>query len=183
MNKQQDVGLTNEQSISNLIEEYSANVELWIYEVTYRQQRSQMFLTMNTILLVALSTLMTVSSSLLNSSVIAVLIATFGFPACIMWHRILIRNGEYVRFRYYQLRSIEAQLQNVTTFGNQWRAMRQHEIGLPFVGLEEDFTIKNAARVSTIDLENKFPLFLAGLWVLILLGGAITIGLSITGWI
>ncbi|UCC62838.1 MAG: hypothetical protein JSV36_19150 [Anaerolineae bacterium] len=181
MNEQQSLELTDEQRISNLLEEYKANIDLWIYEATFRQQRDQTFLTMNTILLVALSILMAISSSLLYSSVIAVLIAVFGLSACIMWHRILVRNGAYMRFRRYQLRGIEVQLQNVTTMRNQWKALNKHE-QLSLEGLEDKFEIEKPARVSAIDIENRLPLALAGLWLIIFLGGAVVTGLSVTGW-
>jgi hypothetical protein len=180
MSAQLDKELVDGQRISSLIEEYKANIDLWIYEATFRQQRSQTFLTMNTILLVALSMLMTISPSLVNSSVIAVLITVFGFPACIMWYRILARNGEYLRFRRYQLRGIEFQLQDVTTIRNQWKALNKHE-PLSLEGLEDKFEIKSSARVSAITIENRLPLILAGLWLLIFLAGATIIGLSLTG--
>jgi len=180
MSEQLDKELVDGQRISSLIEEYKANIDLWIYEATFRQQRSQTFLTMNTILLVALSMLMTISPSLVNSSVIAVLIAVFGFPACIMWYRIQARNGEYMRFRRYQLRGIEFQLQDVTTIRNQWKALNKYE-PLSLEGLEDKFEIRSSARVSAITIENRLPLILAGLWLLIFLAGAAIIGLSLTG--
>lgn len=180
MSEQLDKELVDGQRISSLVEEYKANIDLWIYEATFRQQRSQTFLTMNTILLVALSMLMTISPSLVNSSVIAVLIAVFGFPACIMWYRILARNGEYMRFRRYQLRGIEFQLQYVTTIRNQWKALNRYE-PLSLEGLEDKFEIKSSARVSAITIENRLPLILAGLWLIIFLAGAAIIGLSLTG--
>jgi hypothetical protein len=180
MSEQLDKELVDGQRISGLVEEYKANIDLWIYEATFRQQRSQTFLTMNTILLVALSMLMTISPSLVNSSVIAVLIAVFGFPACIMWYRILARNGEYMRFRRYQLRGIEFQLQYVTTIRNQWKALNRYE-PLSLEGLEDKFEIKSSARVSAITIENRLPLILAGLWLIIFLAGAAIIGLSLTG--
>ena len=97
-----------------------------------------------------------------------------------MWRQIMIRNGAYMNFRRYQLRGLEVQLQNVTTFGNQWMALNQHE-HISMTGLEDPFQISKRAKVSAIDIENRVPLLLSGLWSLILMGGIVVLVLSILG--
>ena len=80
--------LTHDQEISNLRVEYDANIQLWIYEATFREQRSQMFLTINTILLTALGILVTFNRSYLQTAIIAIPITSFALPACILWYLI-----------------------------------------------------------------------------------------------
>ena len=168
----QQIALTNEQKISNLNSEYQANIALWQHDDNLRQQRFGTFLNINTILLVALGTLITISPSIRNSSMIAILVSLFGFPICIMWHRILIRNGEYIRFRRFQLRFIEQQLQNVTTITNQWNALNKHQtITLP--DFEDTFTVTLAGKRSSTSIETKLPLILASFWLLVLVIGLV----------
>jgi hypothetical protein len=178
MNERQAVELTDEQKISNLRAEYEANIQLWMYEATFRQQRSQMFLTMNTILLVALGTLITISPSILNTAIITLLISIFGLLGCVMWHRILLKNGEYMRFRRFQLRSLEVKLQNVTTFGNQWKTLNKYET-LSVPELEDKFEIDPSAKHSAITVENKLPLILTVFWAVVLLGAIIIVGFNL----
>jgi hypothetical protein len=104
MTEEEGFTLTHEQQIANLRDEYKANVDLWIYESTFRQQRSEAFLNINTILLTALGILITISPSIRNSSIVGVLIAIFGLLTCTIWRQILLRNSAYMRFRRYQLR-------------------------------------------------------------------------------
>ena len=46
------VKLTNEQLLLNIREEYRTNIDLWVYDATFRNQRSGTFLNVNTALLV-----------------------------------------------------------------------------------------------------------------------------------
>jgi hypothetical protein len=172
----------DERLNANLIEEYKANVDLWIYEATFRQQRSQTFLTINSVLLVALGTLITINPSPVNASIIAILLSVFGFPACLMWRQIMIRNGAYMRFRRYQQRGIEAQLRNVTTIRNQWQALNQYK-PLSLEGLEDTFEIKPSEKVSAITIENKLPLVLIWFWLIVFLGGVTIVGINLVRWL
>ena len=174
--------LTNEQRLTNLRNEYRVNIDLWMYDSTFRQQRSETFLNINTALLVALSLLITINPSVEIILMIGALIALFGVLTCSMWRQILIRNAAYMNFRRYQLRSLEVQLQNVTTFRNQWKSLEKHEpINLP--GLEDAFQISKPAMVSVINIENRMPLLLSGLWFLLLIGGIILFVLKLLGLI
>ena len=168
------ITLTDEQRISNLISEYQANIALWQHDDNLRQQRSGTLLSMNTFLLVALGTLITIKPSLDNSAVVAILVSVFGFPICIMWHRILVRNGEYIRFRRFQMRSIEGQLQNVTTVTNQWNALDKHKT-ITWPGIEDSFRVKQAAKRSSTSIEVRLPLILAGFWTLVFLAGMVIV--------
>ena len=172
--------LTNEQRLSNIREEYRSNIDLWVYDITFRNQRNGTFLNINTALLVALSILITISPSLLNISITGVLISLFGLMTCAMWRQIMLRNGAYINFRRYQLRNLEIQLQNVTTFGNQWRALNKYEpIAAP--GLEDVFQISKPAKVSATNIESRVPLVLSSLWSLIFIAGITIIILSLFG--
>ena len=166
--------------LSNIRDEYRANIDLWVYDNTFRNQRNGTFLNINTALLVALSILITISPSILNISITGALISVFGLVTCMMWRQIMIRNAAYVNFRRYQLRGLELQLQNVTTFGNQWKALNDYE-RLSIAGLEDVFQISKPAKVSALDIENKIPLLLSGFWSLILISGIVVLVLSFLG--
>jgi hypothetical protein len=180
MKASRKVKLTNEQMLSNIRDEYRANIDLWVYDITFRNQRIGAFLNINTALLVALSILITISPSIRNISLTGALISLFGLMTCMMWRQIMIRNAAYVNFRRFQLRGLEIQLQNVTTFRNQWKALNEYE-RLSIAGLEDSFQIIKPAKVSAIDIENRIPLLLSGLWSLILMGGIIVLVLSFSG--
>jgi hypothetical protein len=175
MTNQRPIKLTNEQKLVNLRSEYEANIQLWVHDDNLRQQRNGTFLNMNAILLVALGTLITISPSLLNLAVIASLISVFGLPICMMWYQIQSRNAEYIRFRRFQLRYIEVQLQNVTTISNQWKALNEYQT-LSFEGLDDKFSIKRPAKLSATKIEGRLPLMLVGLWfVIFIAGGVLTV--------
>lgn len=180
MKDSRKIRLTNEQVFSNLRDEYRANIDLWVYDITFRNQRNGTFLNINTALLVALSILITISPSILNISITGALISVFGLVTCLMWRQIMIRNAAYVDFRRYQLRGLELQLQNMTTFGNQNKALNDHE-PLTIAGLEDTFQISKPAKVSALDIENKIPLLLSGFWLLIFVAGITVIALSVSG--
>jgi hypothetical protein len=172
--------LSSEQ-VTILTTEYQANVDLWIYEVTFRQERSQAFLAVNTVLLVALGALTQFRPSLTTTTMAAIPISVFGILACIMWYLILIRNNAYLSFRLYQLRAVEAKLPGMTTIANQWKAMSLYET-LQTEGLGP-FAIPPAARRSSLRMENKLPLILAGLWVLVCAAAVTVLVLHLYGWI
>jgi hypothetical protein len=179
MAKQETTKLSDEQKISNLRAEYQANIQLWIYEATFREQRSQMFLNINTILLVALGTLTTFSPTHLNTALIALLTSLFAFPTCVMWRQILLKNGEYMKFRRFQLRTLEVKLQNVTTFGNSWKALNEYE-ELKVSELEKPFQISKSAKYSAIAVENNLPLILTIFWAIVFLAALIFIVVQLT---
>ena len=168
MAKSDETKLTQDQEISNLRVEYDANIQLWIYEATFREQRSQMFLTVNTILLTALGIMVTFNPYFLNVAIIAIPISLFALPACILWYLILLKNGAYMQFRRFQLRSLEVKLQNLTTFQNQWKALNKYE-KLTVPELEDPFLINKSAKHSAIVVENYLPLILTVFWAIIFL--------------
>ena len=170
MTNQRLIKLTDEQKLENLRSEYQANIQLWVHDDNLRQQRNATFLNMNAILLVALSTLITISPSLLILAVIAFPISVFGLLIGGMWYQIQNRNSEYIRFRRFQLRYIEAQLQNVTTISNQWKVLNEYQT-LSLEGLEDKFSIKRPARLSATKIEGWLPLMLVILWSLIFIAG------------
>jgi hypothetical protein len=164
----------NNESIPYLITEYQVNVELWKHDDELRQQRNNTFLTMNTILLVALGSLITLGNTASNEALMAVLISIFGLPVCYIWNRVQVRNSEYIRFRRYQLRSIEARLPGFSTFANQSEAMDRHE-EIEFQGISATFKITKPAARSSTRLEGLLPSVIAGFWLLILLGSLLII--------
>jgi hypothetical protein len=170
----------DEQQLAKLLAEYEANIELWQHDDNNRIQRNGIFLSVNTLLVVALGALITISPSIYSTAIMAGLISVFGFPICVMWYYILLRGGEYVRFRRFQLRAIEAQLVDVTTIRNQWKALNEYET-VSFHGIEDKFTIKPSAKRSVTVIEGRLPLFVAGLWLLVFLSGLIIIVLRSLG--
>lgn len=156
--------MDDDRHIQTLLSEYQANLELWKHDDTLRQQRSTTFLNINSLLILALGGLITLSGSLAEAAVVAIPISVFGLPICLLWYQVQARNAEYVRFRRYQLRSIEKRLPPMSTFTNQWRALNKFETVL-FENIEDEFTIKNAARGSSTVIEGKLPLVIAGIWL------------------
>jgi hypothetical protein len=181
MSDLQTIAPLTDQKVTILTAEYQANVDLWIYEVTFRQERSQAFLAVNTVLLVALGALTQFSPTIAATTIAAIPISFFGVLACVMWYLILIRNSAYLAFRLYQLRTVEAKLPGMTTIANQWRAMSLYET-LHTDGLEP-FAIRPAAKRSSLRMENRLPLILAGLWALGLIAAVTVLILHLTGWV
>jgi hypothetical protein len=60
------------------------------------------------VLLSALAAVIALGAPLRYLGVIAVVFSAFGATVCRVWHVTRARNAEYVRFRRFQLRSIEA---------------------------------------------------------------------------
>jgi len=156
--------------LSRLLSEYQTNLILWQHDDNLRQQRYGTFLSINSLLIVALGGLVTLAPATSNLIIVAILMSLFGFPVCILWDLVQIRNAEYIRFRRYQLRSIEAQLPPMTTFANQWKALNEFKT-VTFDHLDDKFTIKARAKKSSTTIEGTLPLIIACFWLLVFLGG------------
>jgi hypothetical protein len=157
------------QTVQILLSEYQTNLELWKHDDSLRQQRYGTFLSINSLLLVALGGWVTLAPSTLNAVVVAMLIALFGFPVCLMWHRVQLRNAEYIRFRRYQLRSIESRLKPMSTFTNQWLALNKFET-VHFANIDDLFTIRPQAKASSTLIEGRLPLVLVFFWSAVFIG-------------
>ena len=154
--------------IAQLLTEYEANVALWQHDDTLRQARTANFLTVNTTLLVALGAFVSLGSSVLEISMVVFLIAVFGFIICNIWESTLVRNAEYIRFRRFQLREIEAHLSEITTFTNTYAIFYQHNRIL-FDKIQDSFALKNSAKISSTLTEGRLPVILRLFWFLLLL--------------
>jgi hypothetical protein len=75
---------------------------------------------------------------------------------------------------------LEVQLRNVTTFRNQWKALNHFE-SLSIPGLDDTFQVDKPAKTSAIDIENKLPWLIGGLWIVILVAGIAFATLGILG--
>ena len=160
----------NDQEI--LLAEYQANIELWQHDDNLRQRRNGTFLNTNSIYIVALSLLVATDPPLITLAVMATLVSIFGFSICLLWHFIQIRNAEYIRFRRFQLRSIENSIKTVSTFTRQWLALNKHE-EVMFGNIDEKFIITPKAKLSTTtSLEGNLPFVTAAFWLLVFLSGA-----------
>lgn len=154
----------DDQHLQALLSEYQANLALWQHDDNLRQQRSTTFLSINSLLILTLGGLITLSDSFVEAAVVAIPISVFGLPICLLWYQVQIRNAEYIRFRRHQLRAIEKILPPMSTFTNQWRALNNFET-VQFENIGAEFTIKNAARGSSTVIEGKLPLVIAGIWL------------------
>jgi hypothetical protein len=170
----------NDKTEPDLTIEYQVNVDLWKHDDNLRQQRNHTFLTMNTVLLVALGSLITLGDTVRDKAVVAILIAIFGLPVCYIWNRVQARNGEYIRFRRFQLRSIETRLSGFSTFSNQHLAMDLHQ-RIGFNGLKDTFEISKSAAGSSTRWEGLLPSLIAAFWLLILLISLIIISTGLAG--
>jgi len=99
-----------------------------------------------------------------------------------MWYYILLRNGEYVRFRRYQLRDIESQLEDITTISNQWKALNEYA-PVSFSNIEDKFILKPSAKQSVTVVEGKLPLIITVFWLFVLLTTIIIIIIHLTGYL
>jgi hypothetical protein len=174
--------MSDQKQIQLLMMEYQINTELWKHDDNLRQQRNGVFLNLNSLLLVALGALITFKPSFLVASINAVLISIFGFPICLIWYFVQLRNSEYIKFRRYQLRSIEAQLGYLTTYSNQWSGLNK---GLPvtFKGIQEHFNISALSKQTSTKLEGNLPLIIAIFWLFVFVLGIIILLFSVLGGI
>lgn len=171
-------GISDKETVSQLMLEYQMNVALWQHDDNLRQQRNGIFLNMNSLLLVALGALITLKPSLQAAAFNAVLLALFGLPICIIWYLVQRRNAEYIKFRRYQLRSIEAQLGHLTTFTNQWIGLYENK-PVTFNGIEDKFEISTRLKSTTTVLEGNLPLITAIFWLLALTLGIASLAISL----
>lgn len=163
--------LSNEpQDRDALIAEYKANIALWQHDDSLRQQRNRTFLTVNTVFFTALAALTTLQAPMRYVGAIALAFSVFGMIVCRVWYVVQRRNAEYVRFRRYQLRSIEARLPGLTTFRNTYDAF-YNGVEVRFPAIEDSFCVEmKAQRRSTLS-ERLLPLLIGVLWSLIGLAG------------
>lgn len=162
---------TDDVTQEALLVEYQSNVALWRHDDQLRQQRNSNFLTVSALLIAALGAIVGLKAPLSYVGIIAMMFAAFGILICRVWYSIQARNAEYVRFRRFQLRSIEARLPDLSTFRNTFDAFyRSSEVDFSDIG--ESFRIKGNARKPSTLTEGSLPLLIAGLWVAVALAGA-----------
>jgi hypothetical protein len=172
----------NENDTQILLSEYQANLTLWQHDDNLRQQRYGTFLNINSLLLVVLGGIVSLEPPIENAAIVAILIALFGFPICLMWHQVQSRNAEYIRFRRYQLRAIEAKLKPMSTFQNQWMALNKFEV-VQFKNIKDEFELKPQAKSSSTIIEGRLPLVLASFWAAVFVGSIILGALHLLGQI
>jgi len=160
-----------------LLEEYKANVLLWIHDDTLRQKRTGNFLTINTILIVALTALLSIIPHISNLAIAAILISIFGLLISFIWYSILQRNSHYVRFRRYQLRYLESKMPPMTTFTNTYDAFYEHK-SLEYKEIGETFSIVKGGRKSSTVTEGHLPIIVVVFWALVFLIGIFHIDYS-----
>ncbi len=177
-NNKTQVNEADQERTSQLMLEYQMNVALWQHDDNLRQQRNGIFLNMNSLLLVALGALITLKPTLQTAAFNAVLLALFGLPICIIWYFVQKRNAEYIKFRRYQLRSIEAQLGHLSTFTNQWTGLNQNK-PVTFKGIDEKFQASTRVKSTTTVLEGNLPLITAIFWLLAFTLGAGSLVISL----
>ena len=162
-------GVVDQRHLDGLLmEEYKANVSLWIHDDDLRQQRNDNFLTVTGILITGLGLFggLTTSASALAGA--AALISTLGIPIAYIWHRIQARNAAYVGFRRLQLISIERRLPGLTTFQRTYSALYDEE---PFEveGLKP-FRISGAGRRSSTATEGLLSIIVLSFWSCLCVG-------------
>lgn len=161
-----------------LLAEYHANVELWKHDDSLRQDRQRNFLTVTTVLLATLAALAGLRVPVVYAAGIASFFALYGILICRVWHAVQIRNAEYVRFRRFQLWSIEARLPDLTTFTNTYAAFYENK-DVSFAGLNDRFALHSQARNRSTLNEGKLPLLVGLLWAAI---GATGLAILIIDW-
>jgi hypothetical protein len=157
------------ENIDALLAEYEANVALWQHDDLLRQQRNGNFLTVNTVLLAAIGALSAFKVEPLHLALIASVFGIFGIVVCRVWYIVQVRNSEYVRFRRYQLRSIESRIEGLTTFKHTFAAFyNAKEISFPEI--KEKFRVDSRASKRSTLSEGMLPIVVAILWAIIAFG-------------
>lgn len=151
---------------NQLLIEYQVNVELWKHDDNLRQQRNANFLSVTTLLIIALSAFVGLKYPMIYLSIIALIFSLIGFFISMLWYRVLVRNAEYIRFRRFQLRSIEKRLKGLSTFTNTYDSFYKG-FPLKFSEFDEEFVIsKNAMKRSAIT-EGNLPVIISVFWSII----------------
>ena len=168
-----------------LLEEYKANIALWIHDDTLRQQRTSNFLTTNTVLLVALSTLLNIKHDTISLAFTAVLISIFGLLISFIWLSILYRNAEYIKFRRFQLMHLENKMPVMSTFTNTYLALYKHK-PIEYKDINQTFRIDKKGKQNSTFSEGKLPKLIIAFWAIVFMFG-ITVLLvqscdSVTTW-
>lgn len=162
----------DDQRTAKLLAEYHANVELWKHDDALRQQRTGNFLAVNTALLVALGAFVSLGESM--GVIMAVPMAVFGMVVCLLWRRIHVRNAEYVRFRRFQLRALEARLGDMSTFTSTYRAFYETQrVSFPEIG--DEFVVDRRARSRSTAAENVLPLVLSAFWTVVFVAAVVVL--------
>jgi hypothetical protein len=167
-----------ERQENRLLEEYRVNVDLWKHDDLLRQSRTTNFLTINTILLVALSAFISIGQSLVGVALTGVLFSIFGMAISWIWRAVMVRNSAYVLFRRFQLRSIESHLPGMTTFENVYNVFYKN-VEVAFDGIDETFSAPPRGKISSTLLENRLPTIISWFWVTVLLAGIIVLFASL----
>jgi len=163
---------------SKFLEEYKANVELWKHDDNLRQQRTSNFLTTNTILLVALSTLLNIKHDTISLSISAILISIFGLLISFIWLSILKRNALYIKFRRLQLKYLESMMPPMSTFTNTYAAFYENK-SIDFKGIDEVFSVPKEGQKSSTMSEGNLPKLIIAFWILVFIAGLIVLGISL----
>ena len=153
----------NNQKDDKLIAEYNANVELWKHDDSLRQHRQSNFLTVNTILLVGLGAVIGLKPPIQNLAIVSLVFSIFGLFLSAIWHKVQVRNAEYVRFRRLQLLHIESKLGSMDTFTNTYRAFYKNK-DIDFGGDVDQFVLSNQAKRRSTLSEGRLPILLGVFW-------------------
>jgi len=161
---------TRDPGLSKLLAEYQAAIQLWQHDDNLRQARQANFLNANVILAAVLGAVLSVKSDLAWVPLLSTVTSAFGLPLCIVWYRVQRRSSEYIRFRRFHLRDLEARIGGLSLITSQSTALSDHA-PVAFSASGETFSPDPSTRSST-STEARVPLFLAGFWVLVLVAGA-----------
>lgn len=171
----------DEHDFNALLTEYHANIELWKHDDILRQQRNTNFLTLNAALLTVLAALIALEVPSLYLGVAALTFFLFGLSVCYVWYSIQARNAEYVRFRRFQLRSIEAKIPVLSTFKNTFIAFySKKKVVFPNLDADAEFVLQKEAQKSSTLIERWLPLIIGALWIFIGIAAVLVISFEKT---
>lgn len=162
----------------SLLEEYRANIELWKHDDTLRQSRTGNFLQVNGILIATFCGLVSIAPALVNLAIPSLLLPTFGILISLCWHSVLSRNSDYIRFRRFQLRAIEACFPRMTTFKNTYNALYKYE-PVSFECTDELFSVSRSRQRASTVTEGILPIAMLAFWLLVFVVGVISTGATI----
>ena len=167
-----------------LLTEYRLNLEYLWHDDKLRQQRMRNYLTINTLLVVALGTYLSLNPPIHYLGLSMILLGVFCVPLCLIWWLAQARNGEVIRFRRSFLQDLEQQIKDFRTFDLTMKAFYD---GVPVAfehltdkaGNPVTFEARSPAKKSSTETESVLPRIIAAFWTSIIYLGVLITSYSV----
>ena len=147
--------------------EYNANLSIFFHADSIRQSRMNGFLSMNAFLLAGVG--LASNGNMGEASQILVLIVCLvGLIVSRAMKLSQSRNDEFLKFRRYQLRDLEAKMKGVMTFSNSKQAFDEGEFVFP--NSNEKYVSNTRQRYNSGQIDRFVMDVISAVWFIALLG-------------